>query len=644
MAAISKLAAPTPVRSSLLREHPDAVAAAVCACFVLLGWQALHWNWLGLGLLLLPIAYVVGGFSSAREGLTTLFQEKELDVDLLMIVAALGAAGLGLWRREYYLIVDGAVLILIFAISGALEGYAMHRTERSIRSLMSLTSDSARVLVNGQEQMRDIDQLQIGDQVLVKPGELVPTDGLIVEGYSTLNQASITGESLPVEKTVGDEVYAGTLNGNGALKLMVHQPPESNLIQRVIRLVEQAQTEAPPSQQFIERFERGYAKVIVLCGLLLMVLPPLLWQWNWETTIYRALIFLVVASPCALMAAIMPTLLSGIANGARQGILFKNGAQLEKMGQVKAIAFDKTGTLTTGKPQVTDVLPLAVSSTQLLRVAAALESASEHPIATAIVQFSQEQNILALSAKQVQAHTGQGIAGIVNDQPALAGNLAFIKSQVSQGIESLIQQATQWEEAGKTVVWIAQNDQVLGIVAVADVIRPEARTAIARLKQSDIESIVLLTGDNRRTAERIAQEVGIDQVFAELLPEDKVDLIKSLQKRYQTVVMVGDGINDAPALAQASVGVAMGISGSDVALETADIVLMADRLEKLEAAIRLGRRSQRVVKQNIVFALGFIVLLLIANFAQGISLPLGVIGHEGSTVLVTLSGLRLLKN
>ncbi|WP_088889950.1 heavy metal translocating P-type ATPase [Leptolyngbya ohadii] len=628
--------------STLFKEHPDTIAAILCGLFVFLGWLALHWNWLGLGLLLLPIAYVVGGYSSAREGLTTLFEEKELDVDLLMIVAALGAAGLGLWRREYYLIVDGAILILIFSISGALEGYAMNRTERSIRGLMSLTSDTARVLINGEEQMREVDRLRIGDLVLVKPGELVPTDGLVIEGYSTLNQAPITGESMPIEKTVGDEVYAGTINGNGALKLKIHQSPESSLIQRVIRMVEQAQSEAPPSQQFIERFERGYAKVIVIVGILLAIVPPFLWQWDWETTIYRALIFLVVASPCALMAAIMPTLLSGIANGARQGILFKNGAQLEMMGQVKAIAFDKTGTLTTGKPQVTDVVPIT-DRTHLLRIAASIESASEHPIGTAIVQFVKEHQVSWTEAVEVQAHTGQGITGTVENQRTIAGNLAFLKQQINSDVESLIYQAEQLEQAGKTVVWIAHNEQVLGIIAVADVIRPEAQRAIDRLKQMGIEQIVLLSGDNQRTAERIASEVGINQVFAELLPQDKVDLIKSLQKRYGTVAMVGDGINDAPALAQASVGIAMGVSGSDVALETADVVLMADRLEKLETAIRLGRRAQQVVKQNIVFALGFIVILLIANFAQEITLPLGVIGHEGSTVLVTLSGLRLLR-
>ena len=266
----------TPRFPNLLKEHPDAVAAIACAVLVFLGWQTLNLGWIGAAFFILTAAYVVGGFDSAREGLTTLFAEKELDVDLLMIVAALGAASLGLWRREYYLIVDGAVLILIFAISGALEGYAMGRTERSIRGLMSLTTDTARVLLNGQERTVAIAALKVGDQVLVKPGELVPTDGLVTEGFSTLNQASITGEPIPVEKTVGDEVFAGTLNGNGALRLKIHQPPESSLLQRVIRLVQQAQTEAPPSQQFIERFERGYAKVIVIAGLLLATLPPFL--------------------------------------------------------------------------------------------------------------------------------------------------------------------------------------------------------------------------------------------------------------------------------------------------------------------------------------------------------------------------------
>jgi Cd2+/Zn2+-exporting ATPase len=642
------------------KEHSDAFAAIVCGLLLLIGWLALHLGFLGWALLLLPAAYIIGGYESAREGLTTLIEEKELDVDLLMIVAALGAAGVGLWRREYHLIIDGAVLILIFAISGALEGYAMRRTERSIRSLMSLTQDTATVLRQGKEEVVPVVQLQVGDEIIVKPGELIPTDAVIVEGYTTLNQAAITGESLPVEKTVGDEVFAGTLNGYGALKLKLHQPPESSLIQRVIRLVKQAQTEAPPSQQFIERFERAYARVIVVAGVLLVILPPFLWNWDWETTIYRALTFLVVASPCALMAAIMPTLLSGIANGAKQGILFKNGAQLEMMGRVRAIAFDKTGTLTTGQVQVFQVSTNSnYTRSDVLKAAASVESRSEHPLAQAIVEAS--KNLDWVAATEVQAFPGQGILGIVDNQEVIVGKNSFLQKYVANLPNNLSYIAEDWEREGKTVVWVANSRwgdgektsphhpttpslyQVLGIIAIADQLRTQAAETITRLKKLGVEQVVMLTGDNQQTAESVGREVGVDRVYAELLPEDKLHVIRSLQREYQTVAMVGDGINDAPALAQASVGIAMGGAGSDVALETADIVLMADRLEKIEVAMRLGKRAQAIVKQNIAIALGFIILLLIGNFMGNINLPIGVVGHEGSTVFVTLSGLRLLK-
>ncbi|MDZ7954448.1 heavy metal translocating P-type ATPase [Nostoc sp. DedQUE09] len=635
------------------REHADTVAALLCGLLLLFGWFALHLGWLGLAFLLLPAAYVIGGYESAREGLTTLFKEKELDVDLLMIVAAIGAASLGLWRREYHLIIDGAILILIFAISSALEGYAMARTERSIRSLMSLTPDTARVLLQGREEEIPINQLKLGDEIVVKPGELIPTDGIILSGYSALNQAAITGESLPVEKTVGEEVFAGTLNGYGALQIQVHKPAQSSLIQRVIRLVEQAQTEAPPSQEFIDRFEKGYAKVIVVAGILLATLPPFLWGWDWETTIYRALTFLVVASPCALMAAIMPTLLSGIANGARQGILFKNGAQLEKIGKVRAIAFDKTGTLTIGQVQVFQVVSVSkYTNDDVLKTAASIEASSEHPIGKAIVQAAGDLDWIA--AMQVQAIPGQGIVGIAQEQQVIVGNTIFLQKYVTNLPEELREIVQSWEQEGKTVVWVAQERrgageqgsrgaEVMGVIAIADEVRVEAAATISRLKKLGVEQIVMLTGDNEETAHSVAKAVGIDRVYAQLLPEDKLNVIRRLQQQYQTVAMVGDGINDAPALAQASVGIAMGVSGSDVALETADIVLMADRLEKIAVAMHLGRRSQLIVKQNIVVALSFIMLLLIGNFLGNINLPIGVIGHEGSTVLVTLSGLRLLK-
>ena len=637
--------------TQLAKEHGDIVAALFCGLLLLLGWLALNFGWLGLALFLLPAAYVIGGYESAREGLTTLFQEKELDVDLLMIVAALGAAILGLWKREYNLIIDGAILILIFATSGALEGYAMRRTERSIQSLMNLTPDTARILFAGSEKIVPVGELEVGDEIIVKPGELIPADGLIISGYSTINQAAITGESIPIEKTVGEEVFAGTLNGYGALKLQVHKPPVSNLIQRIIHLVEQAQTEAPPNQQFIEKFERGYAKVIVISGILLAILPPYILGWDWEVTIYRALTFLVVASPCALMAAIMPTLLSAIANSAKQGILCKNGAQLEIMGKVRAIAFDKTGTLTTGKLQVSHVVAQdGFTENDVLRLAAAVESNSEHPIGKAIVQAA--DGLEWSRAIDVQAIPGLGIFGIVGEQKLVVGNAAFIQQYVPTLPEKFPEIAESYQKEGKTVVWVAQSQTksatapmtIVGIMAIADKVRETAPLAIERLRKLGIEEIVILTGDNAQTAQTVAQAVGIEQVHAELLPEDKLDVIRHLQKRYETVAMVGDGINDAPALAQASIGIAMGGDGSDVALETADIVLMADKLEKIALGITLGRRSQQVIQQNIAIALASILLLLIGNFLGAINLPIGVIGHEGSTILVTLNGLRLLKS
>ncbi|MGP1387565.1 MAG: heavy metal translocating P-type ATPase [Thainema sp.] len=644
-----------------VQTYADAIAAATCGLLTLLGWLALGGNWISVGIWVLLAAYVIGGFDSAREGLTTLWQERELDVDLLMIVAAVGAAVLGLWQQEYYLLVDGAVLILIFAISGALESIATHRTERNIRSLMQLTPDTARVIAQGQEQMVATQQLQVCDRILVKPGELIPTDGLVQEGHSAVNQAPITGESIPVEKTVGDEVFAGTINGNGALTIDLHKPPESSLIQRVIRLVEQAKTSAPPSQQFLETFERGYAKVIVGVGLLLATLPPLLLQWDWETTIYRALIFLVVASPCALMTAIMPTLLSGIARGARQGILFKDGAQLETVGQVQAIAFDKTGTLTTGVLQVSDLIPApGVDANRVLQIAASLEVYSEHPIAEAVVQAAQRQQLPLIAAQAVQAAAGQGISGLIEGATVRLGKPEFVlinratatltKGSSPQRLEAdpaiapdLFQTGQRLEQAGKTVIWVSQQQQVLGLLAVADQVRPTAPNLLEKLRQLGIAVTVMLTGDNDATAQTVAQSVGVDTVYANLLPEDKVSVIQQLQQQYRTVAMVGDGINDAPALAQASVGIAMGSAGSDVALETADIVLMADRLEKLEQAIQIGKKSQRIIRQNIAIALTSIALLMVANFLGELTLPAGVLGHEGSTLLVTLNGLRLLK-
>jgi Zn2+/Cd2+-exporting ATPase len=627
---------------SILKDNPETLAAASCAFLLTTAAIALQNQLTPVGIVLLALAYLIGGYTSAIEGLTTLWQERELDVDLLMIVAALGAAALGWWQRDFDLAIDGAVLILIFAISGVLEGYAMDRTERSIQSLMSLTPDSAR-LIDG-ETMVSIGGLKIGDRLLVKPGELIPTDAKIISGSSSINQAAITGESLPVEKTIGAEVFGGTINGSGVLELEVHQPPSSSLIQRIIQLVKQAQTENTPTQNSIEQFERIYAKIIVISGLAIGTLPALLGWWSWETTIYRALIFLVVASPCALMAAIMPGLLSGIANGARQGILFKNGSTLESIGQVTAIAWDKTGTLTTGQLQVAAIWYLneagqvqqdsdqfSTNALQVLNWAAAIEFGSEHLIGQAIQEFAAEQGLAVQPATEIIAEPGRGITGRLDNQTIFVGK---------------VQPTVDWGNltaAGQTIAWVTVNGVVKGAITCRDYLRPEAIEAVKSLQELGIRSVIL-TGDNLESAQLIGNQLGITEIYADLLPTDKVRIVRELQQTPAGIAMIGDGINDAPALAAAKVGVAMGRVGSDAALEIADMVLMTDNLTKLVAAVQLSRKAQKVIQQNVVFALGFIGILVIGNFWGAIGLPLGVLGHEGSTVLVTLSGLRLLRS
>jgi Zn2+/Cd2+-exporting ATPase len=499
---------------SILKDNPETLAAASCALLLTTAAIALQNQLTPVGIVLLALAYLIGGYTSAIEGLTTLWQERELDVDLLMIVAALGAAALGWWQRDFDLAIDGAVLILIFAISGVLEGYAMDRTERSIQSLMSLTPDSAR-LIDG-ETMVSIGGLKIGDRLLVKPGELIPTDAKIISGSSSINQAAITGESLPVEKTIGAEVFGGTINGSGVLELEVHQPPASSLIQRIIQLVKQAQTENTPTQNSIEQFERIYAKIIVISGLAIGTLPALLGWWSWETTIYRALIFLVVASPCALMAAIMPGLLSGIANGARQGILFKNGSTLEAIGQVTAIAWDKTGTLTTGQLQVAAIWYLnesgqvqqnsdqfSTNALQVLNWAAAIEFGSEHLIGQAIQEFAAEQGLTVQPATEIIAEPGRGITGCLDNQTIFVGK---------------VQPTVDWGNltaAGQTIAWVTVNGVVKGAITCQDYLRPEAIEVVKSLEELGIRSIIL-TGDNLESAQLIGNQLGITEIYADL--------------------------------------------------------------------------------------------------------------------------------
>jgi Cd2+/Zn2+-exporting ATPase len=617
----------------LWNDHGEAITTVACAVFVVAGWLLARagvpaWS----SAVVFLFAYVLGGYRQAIEGVTTLVRDRELDVDLLMVVAAIGAAAIGFWF-------DGALLIVIFASSGTLEGYASARTKKDIEALMALHPDEAVVVRDGAEVVIAAGSLVVGDVVIVRPGERIAADGHVAEGTSAVNQASITGESLPVDKGLGDEVFAGTINGQGALRVVAARAASDTVLARIVALVKQAEERRPPAQLFIERFERGYAKVVVAGGLLMMAVPPLFLGWTFRAALYRAMIFLVVASPCALAAAMMPALLSALSNGARNGILFKGSAFVETLGRIRAVAIDKTGTLTTGAPRITEIIAFdGASEDLLLASAAAVESLSQHPLGRSIVAEAKRRNLAVEEATGHQAVPGRGAHADVGGVRWHIGKPSLFDAVPTEVLEA----RERLEAEGKTVV-VVGDDRVRGLVALRDTIRPEAREAIAQLRRLGVEHVIMLTGDALPTARAIGAEAGVDEVRADLLPEDKVRTVEDLVRRYGEVAMVGDGVNDAPALAAATVGIAMGTAGTDVALETADIVLTSDDLTKLAYGVMLGKRTLAVVRQNLVFALGVIVSLVVADLLGVINLPAGVVGHEGSTLLVTLNGLRLLR-
>lgn len=620
--------------TEMWEKHSGMIIASASLLMIGLGWITER-NGLGIwSIICFVLAYVVGGYRKAWEGMETLIKERDLDVDLLMVVAAIGAASIGYWM-------DGAVLIFIFCLSGALEDYSMEKTNQDIAAILKYRPEEAMLLRAGTEAKVKASELQKGDVVVVRPGERIPCDGMILEGISAVDQASITGESIPVDKATNDPVFAGTMNGQGALQIKVTKAANDTLLSRIIHMVQEAKNELPPSQLFIERFEGIYAKSVVGLAVMLMILPPFLFGWTWKETIYRAMIFLVVASPCALVSSIMPAMLSGISNAARKGVLFKGGVHLEQIGNVNAVAFDKTGTLTEGKPKVTDIFPVEGNSEEdLLRLAASLEHLSEHPIAKAIVEAAHRQNLTLEQAATMQAVTGMGVSGSVNGKECRIGKRGLLLGLVLDADK--IKKAKQLESEGKTVVFVELEGQFAGMIAVQDVLRTHAVEAIQQLKLMG-KHVVMLTGDAKLTAEAIGRVAGVDEIFAELMPDEKLQMIKNMTKTYGKVAMVGDGVNDAPALAAASVGIAMGAAGTDVALETANVVLMTDDILKIPYAISLGIRTSRVMKQNITFALAVILVLVISNFWGGLNLPSGVVSHEGSTLLVILSGLRLLR-
>lgn len=615
-------------------------AALGSGLLMLIAWAASGWSET-LSVLLYVISYSVGGWIKAKEGVETLVKERDLDVNLLMIAAALGAASIGYWN-------EGAMLIFIFALSGALESYTMERSKKDISSLMAMKPATAVRIEQGAMSEVAIDLLAIGDLLLVRPGELIPADGKVCRGESAVNQASITGESLPVEKTTGSEVFAGTVNGEGPLYIEVTKAAENTLFAKIIKMVEEAESEVPDSQRFIKRLESIYARVVVAATIALIGLPPVLLDWSWSDTFYKAMVFLVVASPCALVSSIMPAMLSAISKSARKGILFKGGVHLENMARTSVVAFDKTGTLTEGIPQVTDFIAgKGYDRKELLAVSASIEKLSRHPLAEAIVRMAEEEQVELLTIQESKSVTGWGIEGTVHGQLWRIGKSNLLDESATARREE--EHVHYWKEMrqcfeaeGKTVSLILAGEAIAGMIALQDTVRPQAELAVRKLQELGIK-VAMLTGDRAEAAQAIAATTGVDMVFAGLLPEDKVTHIKALREQYGHVIMVGDGVNDAPALATATVGMGMGMKGSGAALEIADVVLMNDNIEEIASTIALARRSQRIVKQNMIFAVTVIASLMLGNFLQGIALPFGVIGHEGSTILVILNGLRLLR-
>ncbi|MFF0597633.1 heavy metal translocating P-type ATPase [Streptomyces antibioticus] len=613
-------------------------AAAALALFLLaLPLQlagAPAWSWGPL----YALTYLTGGWDPAREGLRAL-GARTLDVDLLMIVAALGAAAIGQVR-------DGALLVVIFATSGALEALATARTQDAVHSLLDLAPATAtRVSADGREETVPTAELAVGDTVLVRPGERVGADGRVVAGASEVDQATITGEPLPVAKGVGDEVFAGTLNGTGALRVRVERDASDSVIARIVAMVAEASGTKAPTHLFIEKVEQRYSLGMVAATLAVFAVPTALGA-ELADALTRAMTFMIVASPCAVVLATMPPLLSAIATAGRHGVLVKSAVVMERLGQVDTVALDKTGTLTEGTPRVTAVRPLdgsGLTDDDLLALAAAAEHPSEHPLARAVVDAARARRLHLPAAEEFTSTPGVGVTATVGGRTIAVGAPAR-PSDGTDDEEELL--AGELEDAGHTAVVVRRDGAPVGVLGLADRPRPEAAATVAALAALTGRTPILLTGDNSRAAARLAAETGIaaDDVHAGLLPEDKVRAVRRLAADGRTVLLVGDGVNDAPALAAAHSGIAMGRVGSDLALETADAVVVRDELTAVPAVLALSRAAHRLVVQNLVIAGTFICALVAWDLAGELPLPLGVLGHEGSTVLVGLNGLRLLRD
>ncbi len=626
-------------------KNPKVLTAFASGVLLLAGWL------IGLAgapalitMIIFIAAILIGGYYFGREAIEELIFERQIGIELLMSVAAVVASAMGE-------ALEGAMLVFLYSISEAAEGYTEEKTRAAIKSLMNLAPKVALVRRNGREQEIPVEELVVGDVFIVKPGQSIATDGEVLVGSSSVNQAPVTGESVPVEKQVGSPVFAGSINGEGALEIRATKTFANNTIARIITIVEEAQEKKGKSQRFIERFGARYSPLVLLIGILIALVPPLFFDASWVTWITRATVFIVAAAPCALVISIPITLVASLGTGARNGVLIKGGIYVEELAKVKVVAMDKTGTLTRGEPEVTDVVlfrhnpdQLINSQQEFLAVAAGIERRSGHPLAQAIVRHVEAQGVQPAELADFHSLTGAGATARLDGRTIYVGSPDLFHSKLGVSLDSTWEDINHLQREGKTVVLLGNEKAPWGMIAIRDNIRPNAQKAIDAIHAAGIDKVVMLTGDNERTAQAIARELGIDEMYADLKPEDKAIKVRELTSRYGHVAMVGDGVNDAPALAEATVGVAMGAAGTDVALETADVALMADDLEKLAYGLRLAKRNQSVVNQNLALSAIVISVLIIGAVGGRFTLPIAVLAHEISEFVVIGSGLRMLRS
>ena len=635
-------------------KNPKVVTSAASGVLLLAGWLL---GRAGAPDVVSTSSYVasllIGGYYFGREALEELIQEREVGIELLMTVAAIVASLMGQPM-------EGAMLAFLYSMSEAAEGYTGEKTRAAVKTLMDLAPKTALVRRDADGRSAEleipVEEVRAGDVFIVKPGGSVPTDGEVIIGSSSVDQAPVTGESVPVAKAKGDVVFAGTINGEGALEVRATKAFAENTIARIIHMVEEAQERKGNSERFIERFGKRYSPAVLAIGILMAIIPPLVFSAPWTTWVMRATVFIVAAAPCALVISIPITLVAALGTGARKGVLIKGGVFIEALAQVQVVALDKTGTLTHGAPEVTDLVLLptrgaaggsmngAITRERALAVGAGLEARSQHPLAQAIVKYAADAVVAPAAIEAFQSITGAGASARVDGATAFIGSPDLFTGRLGVSLPpEAADDVERLQGEGNTVVLVGDDQGAWALFAIRDTLRENARAAIASLHAAGVRKVVMLTGDNPRTAAVIAREVGIDEVHADLKPEDKARIIRELEAREGHVAMVGDGVNDAPALAEASVGVAMGAAGTDVALETADVALMADDLEKLVYALRLAQRNQRIVRQNLVLSVLVVGVLVVGAVFGRLSLPVTVIGHEVSEFIVIASGLRMLR-